>query len=199
MSSDALIILIKNPELGKAKTRIANAVGNEKALEIYKQLLSITRTETLKSSADKKLYYSSFIDNQDNWDTQYFSKKLQSGNNLGSKMYNAFKETLPNYTKVILIGSDLGELNIDILNKAFTELDHHDVVIGPANDGGYYLIGMKKLNPIFTSIEWSTSSVLEGTLKLINNNNLSFSLLETLTDIDHIEDWITLKQKLDLK
>ncbi|MFT6716417.1 MAG: rSAM/selenodomain-associated transferase 1 [Saprospiraceae bacterium] len=184
-----LIIFAKNPVLGKVKTRLAATVGNQKALEIYKELLAYTCAICSKANANKFVFYSDFIDEQDLWNETKHKKKLQWGNDLGKRMANAFEETLNNDSKAIIIGTDCKELTPEIINQAFGALEYVDVVLGPAVDGGYYLIGMKNLNMnLFNDISWSTSQVLDQTINKMNKEKLSYLLLKTLSDIDTEED-----------
>ncbi|MFT6747867.1 MAG: rSAM/selenodomain-associated transferase 1 [Glaciecola sp.] len=183
-----LVIFAKNPVLGKVKTRLAATVGNEKALEVYKELLSYTCNISCKVNAEKTVFYSDIIEESDLWDKAGFNQAIQLGENLGQRMFTALKNTLKD-NKVVIIGTDCKELTSDIVDQAFKALDFVDVVIGPALDGGYYLIGMKSLEEnLFTDIPWSTSGVLEQTVSKMNKNQLSFLLLKTLSDIDTEED-----------
>ena len=148
----ALIIFIKNIVPGKVKTRLAATVGNERAVKIYQALLERTRQEALKANADKHVFYSTEIKINDLWNNDYFIKNTQRGNNIGERMSNAFIDIMPPYEKTILIGGDIAQISAEIINDGFEKLKTHDFVLGPAHDGGYYLIGMKKPAPgIFQS------------------------------------------------
>src|SRR5690606_11939127 len=183
MSKDLLMIFTRNPELGKVKTRLAKTTGNEVALEIYKFLLHHTFTITKKLNCDKAVYYSDTINQSDIWDPTTYQKRTQKGEDLGERMLHAFSESLNSYNKVIIIGSDIHELKPEYMEQAFNKLNTHDVVIGPAKDGGYYLLGLKFLNQkIFKNKSWGTSTVLEKTLQDLKNENVH--LLEELNDID---------------
>ena len=190
MSINHLIIFVKNPELGKVKTRLAKTIGDEKALYIYKLLLEQTFQVTLPVLAEKKLYYSEFVQNMDQFNDLVYEKHIQSGDGLGSKMYHAFKHSFAEWAdKVVLIGSDCFELNSGIIEEAFKALEESDYVLGPAKDGGYYLIGMKELNlEVFQNKEWSTENVFLDTLLDIKNQGKSHYLLPTLSDVDVEED-----------
>lgn len=184
-----LIIFAKNPVLGKVKTRLAATVGDEKALSVYRELLQHTCDVSAQVDANKLVFYSDFINNKDLWDQPNYIKKLQKEGDLGTRMSDAFENTLKENTKVIIIGTDCKELTPDILSQAFNTLNYVDVVIGPAFDGGYYLIGMKTMEEsLFQGIDWSTSSVLEQTVNKLNRQKLSYVLLKTLSDIDTEED-----------
>ena len=194
--NNALIIFIKNPVLGKVKTRLAATVGDETALEVYKELLNYTQKITLLIDADKFLFYADFLQREDEWPNDRFIKHLQKGNDLGERMYTAFEDTFLNkYQKVIIIGSDCLDLSASVIEDAYKFLNESDVVIGPAKDGGYYLLGMK--NPhscLFKNIAWSTSQVLKQTVSICRSQHLNYSLLPTLTDID-VENDLSFEQK----
>lgn len=189
-SKKAVIIFVRNPELGTCKTRLAKTIGNEAALHIYKFLLQHTATVTASLSADKYVFYSEKIKKNDLWDDAVFIKKLQTGANLGVRMENAFIDLFQlGYQKVVIIGSDLLDLEPNHLNQAFDKLKEHDVVIGPAKDGGYYLLGLSKPTAcLFQNKPWSEPHLLEVTLKELSQKNVSFSLLEVLNDLDTFED-----------
>ena len=187
-SKNLLLIFTRNPELGKAKTRLAKTVGDETALEIYKFLLQKTQSITKKIAADKAVYYSVKVRENDIWDATIYQKHQQKGGNLGIRMHNAFQESFnTGYQKVLIIGSDLYDLTPKIIEEAFIQLDKHDVVLGPALDGGYYLLGMKKLHEqIFKNKKWGTETVRKDTLKDLQDKKVF--LLETLNDVDVYED-----------
>ena len=187
-SKKALIIFTRNPELGKCKTRLAKTVGDESALDIYKYLLKHTAVISKEIKADRYVFYSEKIIKEDLWDSNIFRKKLQKGDDLGERMLNAFSELFEmGYEKATIIGSDLLDLNSELMNDAFSILDHNDLVIGPAKDGGYYLLGMKNLYPnLFIHKDWGTSTVLKDTLTDLQNSNVH--LLKELNDIDTFED-----------
>ena len=188
MSKNLLLIFTRNPELGKAKTRLAKSVGNETALEIYKFLLNKTKEITQKLTCDKAVYYSVKIRENDIWDSTVYQKKQQEGDDLGIRMQHAFQNSFEiGYEKVMIIGSDLYDLTPNHINDAFSKLNTNDVVIGPAEDGGYYLLGMKTLQPnIFQNKEWGTSTVRKDTLKDLQKVNVH--LLDELNDVDVVED-----------
>ena len=188
MKTNALIIFVRNPELGKVKTRLAITIGNEKALEVYKDLLSHTMTITQTIDCDKFVFYDNSIDLNDIWSTNLFEKKIQFGADLGAKMQNAFQELFNlGYKNCIIVGSDLFDLQAKHINQAFHKLERNDAVIGPAEDGGYYLLGLKKIIPaLFSNKNWGTETVLKDTLKDLSS--CSVNLLEILNDIDTIED-----------
>lgn len=188
MNDTLIIIFTRNPELGKVKTRLATTVGDEAALNIYKFLLAHTEKTIREINCDKAVYYSEMVRYEDIWDNANYQKFVQQGNDLGIRMQNAFQSAFNNnYKKVLIIGSDLPDLSAELITNAINKLDDYDVVIGPANDGGYYLLGLKSLPfNIFENKIWGSSSVLNKTLD--NLENESVFLLEELNDIDTFED-----------
>ena len=184
MQNNLLIIFSKVSSVGKVKTRLGKHLGTDKALEIHDRIFTHTLGVASKSSIPFIIYL-----NEQAVKPVSFDYKIQHGNSLGDKMYNSFEEELSVAEKVCIIGSDCLELNIEDLNSAFQQLSNHDVVLGPANDGGYYLIGLK--NPyfnLFTDISWGSASVLKDTIERCNENNLTYHLLEPHNDIDRPED-----------
>ena len=183
-----ILIFTRNPELGKCKTRLAKTIGDENALSIYKLLLNKTILATSNLDCDKVVYYSEKISENDNWDPNIYQKEQQEGYDLGERMLKAFEQNFnKGYEKVIIIGSDLFELTQKHIEEAFLSLNSNDAVIGPAEDGGYYLLGLKdKKEMIFKNKKWGTSTVRKDTLDDLSNEHVH--LLEVLNDIDIYED-----------
>jgi rSAM/selenodomain-associated transferase 1 len=194
MTDNALIIFVKNLIEGHVKTRLAATLGNDGAMDIYRQLLKNTENSILTFEKDKIVFYSDFIE-EEIWGNNLFQNKIQEGNDLGERMKNAFNSSFTaGYEKIIIIGTDCPGINKSILENAFMALNNLDIVIGPATDGGYYLLGMKKECPfLFQNIEWSTDKVLQQTIDLCNKNRLSYFLLPELSDIDEEKDLIHFK------
>jgi len=190
MKKELLIIFVKNPVAGKVKTRLAQSIGSDNALHIYKLLLRHTHSVACKVDADVQVWYSSKIDRTDLWETGSFGKHLQKGGNLGQRMSNAIQKGFSDgYERVAIIGSDCPALAPEHIKKTFSKLDDSDCVIGPASDGGYYLLGLRRFLPgIFEGMKWSHGSVLDETLAILGQQNYTVSLLEELNDIDTFED-----------
>ena len=184
----ALLIFTRNPELGKVKTRLATTIGDAAALEVYHKLLehTVDITQTLK--VDKFVFYSEQIQENDHWDTTIYYKELQKGTNLGERMHHAFELLFKKgYRQIIIVGSDIFELTTKNIQEAFTGLDTANFVVGPALDGGYYLLGMNTLNKsLFKHKKWGTSTVLKATLKNLAHEKVA--LLATKNDIDTYDD-----------
>jgi len=190
ISRPAIITFVKNPILGTVKTRLAQGVGEEKALQIYLRLLDHTREQVLQVDATRYIYFSQFIAESDDWPSSHFEKGLQPEGGLGQRMQQAFEEVLIKHDQVIIIGSDCAELTSEMIQDAFDQLNRTDVVVGPALDGGYYLLGMKTIHPeLFQDIKWSTDQVFPTTIERIQAKGLTYATLPALSDIDYVEDW----------
>lgn len=188
--SIALIIFIKNPIKGRVKTRLGKVIGEEEALQIYLELCRLTRNAVHDFPGAKYVFYSDEIIEEDAWSSIQFLKMQQHGSDLGDRMTNAFKTLFEYHDRIILIGSDCPYLQKHHLLQAIQELDKVDCVIGPAKDGGYYLLGINTMIPqLFIDKSWSTQHVLVETLMTIKELNHTVQLLETLEDIDTISDW----------
>jgi len=188
--SRLLLIFSKNPEAGKVKTRLARSIGNEKALEIYEALRLITAEAVSTVRAKRVVCYSDFIPDSDLFLSPGTEVWLQHGNNLGERMHNAICEGFSSGGRqVVLVGTDCPGISGTIIEQAFSLLESNDAVLGPARDGGFFLIGLKRSSPeLFLNRTWSTSSVLEETIRRLDNAGNSYSLLPELQDIDTFED-----------
>ncbi len=187
MGKELLIVFVRNLIPGRVKTRLAKSIGNELAINVYKKLLQHTDKVISQTKSDLWIFYSEFIPETSLIKTSNESF-VQVGSDLGEKMYDAFEKGFDKgYDKIVLIGSDLFELQTSHINAAFKLLGEHDFVIGPAKDGGYYLIGqLRPHDRIFKDKSWGEASVLEHTLNDLKDETVF--LLEALNDIDTIED-----------
>lgn len=183
-----LLIFAKNILLGKVKTRLAATIGTQAAFEVYKHLVELTEAQTalLEDCAIHVWFSNVIIDEK--WPEH--PKFVQEGADLGERMEAAFAQGFAQgYTHIVGIGTDLPDLSAEIMSAGFEQLNRHDTVFGPAEDGGYYLLGMKKIVPeIFRNQAWSTEGLLEETLSRLRAAGLSVALLPTLNDVDTLED-----------
>ncbi|PZX54893.1 TIGR04282 family arsenosugar biosynthesis glycosyltransferase [Algoriphagus chordae] len=196
----ALIIFQKNLILGRVKTRLAADIGDEAALVAYKSLLSYTYEVLNDLSVDKYIFYADYIPvAKPSFDESYHFE-LQEGDDLGERMSKAFQTLFAKgYDSLIIIGTDCAELTTDILKDSFSILEQKDAVIGPATDGGYYLLGMSKFIPgLFENIPWSTELVARRSKEYLSLNNLSCGTVPVLSDVDLLADWKRFESKLKL-
>ncbi|OAN62888.1 hypothetical protein A8B79_01280 [Balneola sp. EhC07] len=199
MKNKKIVVFVKNAVPGKVKTRLAKTIGDQEALEVYLRLLEITKREVLKVDANKEVWYAWDIGKDDIWEEELFSKKIQIDGDLGEKMKNAFEDSFKNgRNKMVLIGSDCPTLTSKIIEEAFAKLDENDVVFGPSEDGGYYLIGMSSYKPeVLEGIDWSTERVMEQTELRAQENEIKLAKLQVLNDIDNEHDWNEYLANLD--
>ncbi|NTW83549.1 MAG: glycosyltransferase [Chlorobiaceae bacterium] len=185
-----LAVFSKNPVEGKVKTRLASAIGNARALEIYEALRRLTALAISPVQAQRVIWYTDFVPQTDTLLGPGTEARLQRGSDLGERMQNTFCEIFSSGPRhAVLIGTDCPGISADIIEKAFALLESCDSVLGPAMDGGFYLIGLKQSLPeLFLGRTWSTSTVLEETIEKLETAGFSFSLLPELRDIDTFED-----------
>ena len=189
MNKSLVIVFVKNIKLGTVKTRLAKTIGDFGAFEVYTELVKITEKATQKLDIDKRIYFSNAIVD-DQWKGEF--KAVQHGADLGERMLNAFKDGFDaGYNNIVLIGSDLPDIHSTHIKNGLEALNTSEVIFGPAEDGGYYLVGMSKLNTeIFTNKPWSQPNLLKLTLQELQSNQISVGTLDTLNDIDTYEDLI---------
>jgi rSAM/selenodomain-associated transferase 1 len=203
--TEALIVFARLPVAGSVKTRLAKTLGEDFAVRFYRACAEHTFNECRKAAStgmDIFVFYSDEKDKElmKKWTGNDFRLLPQSGEDIGKRMFNAFKIVFDEgVNRAILIGTDVPDISSGIISKALTSLNNTELVIGPAKDGGYYLIGMKKLYGfLFENIEWGTGKVFAGTLDKINMNNLDKKIITELYDIDTEEDitkWLSAKQE----
>jgi len=187
-------LFAKFPEPGKVKTRLAKDIGPDAAARVCREIAEYV----LKRTSPEGSGYHRIIFFSPETMTQRFSEwmpdevlRAQTGGDVGERMDNALKELFDlGAEKAIVVGSDIPGLHRGIIDQAFQELDSGDVVIGPAMDGGYYLIGMKSPNPeIFRNISWGTEKVFKETVTIIEKKGLSYGVVATLFDVDDLDDF----------
>lgn len=191
----SLIIFTRYPEIGKTKTRLIPAIGAEKAANLQRIMTEKTllKVEKLKEflAVEINVYFTGGnLNLMIEWLGENYHYYQQIEGDLGLKMYSAFQDIFTeDNQQVIIIGIDCPKLNSEILKEAFIALNNHDLVIGKAIDGGYYLLGLNQLKKsLFTNINWSTSQVFSQTMAIANNLNYNIHELPILRDIDRPED-----------
>jgi rSAM/selenodomain-associated transferase 1 len=198
MSSDnfsdcGLLVFVKDPQPGEVKTRLAEHMGETKALRVYRKLLEYTEAIIAQLPVETYVYYGNTKPDQDIWSQSsgVQHRSTQQGKDLGARMRAAFRDLFQaGKQRVVIIGSDCAELQLTHLEEAFRSLNDNDAVIGPANDGGYYLLGLNRMVPeLFQDMDWSTEHVYKTTIQRLKERNLRWYTLQVLTDMDNYEDW----------
>jgi rSAM/selenodomain-associated transferase 1 len=185
------IVFLRTPVSGTVKTRIAATLGDKEALAIYNELASITLRLASSLNMPVYLFYEGGLPSVMDPAFQY---REQAEGDLGKKMESAIHSILEKHKKVLIIGSDCPKITGKDLYEACQLLDGFDFVLGPAEDGGFYMMGCKKWIPsLFDNIPWSTSTVLDQIKERILKSGKSFYQLRTLPDIDTEADWIRYK------
>ena len=191
---NALICFLKYPEPGHVKTRLAVDISPELAAELYTFLAEriITEVFTIEQRYDILLYVdpSHPISRFQEWLGDQWTYKTQSGGDLGHRMDMAITDCFKaGYDRVMIIGSDCVGMDETFIGEAFDALDSHDLVLGPAGDGGYYLLAMSEQQSwLFKDMPWSTDQVLPATLDRIEARELKVHQLEEKLDVDTADD-----------
>jgi len=193
-TTDTLLCFCKHPTAGLVKSRLAKSTGEEQAAEVYKRLLSHTLRNAKRTELEVILYCHPDTHHpilQELANLYELNLYAQSNGNLGDKMQDAINKHLTNNSNVVLIGTDCPQLEPEYILKAFSQLSSgKDIVFGPTEDGGYALIGMNKCHPeIFSNINWGTATVLNETKTRCANLNLKYFCLDTVRDLDDIDDY----------
>ena len=205
MSDSALVVMARYPEPGKTKTRLARAIGHHETARIYSAFLTDLAQRFAGQECDlhwaytpAEVDYSAFISTlmpSCARDMHYFPQK---GADLGARLHHAFRWTRgQNYQRTIVIGSDSPHISREVVTQARAALDEADVALGPADDGGYYLIAMREPHDVFSGIPMSTSRVTQMTIELAQQRGLTVRLLEPLFDIDELPDLQRLARLLE--
>jgi rSAM/selenodomain-associated transferase 1 len=189
-----LLFFIKYPETGKVKSRLASVIGNEPAAMLYRGFI-MQMLSTLEKG-DFPLYICFYPRNALKSLKEWLGNKHhyipQKGKELGERMRNGFIKAFSlGHKRVVLIGSDIPDLLLEFVEEAFTSLKKKDIVIGPALDGGYYLIGFKNktFSPqVFEGMAWGTETVFDETMKALKKLRRKVHILPYQRDIDTAED-----------
>jgi rSAM/selenodomain-associated transferase 1 len=198
-ASEHLLIFAREPVLGRVKTRLAADIGPEAALATYRELLALTAaavqaaqvpaTVWLAEAPTELALGTAANATRPEWPGLPWRVQPAAGS-LGERMAHAFAEAFAaGAGRVVIIGTDCPGLSADLLRQAFAQLATHDLVVGPATDGGYYLLGMKQLHTsLFAGKQWSTATVLPATLADAARLGLRVAQLPTLADVDSAAD-----------
>ena len=192
VSKERLIVFLKAPRLGTVKTRIAETVGHDRALQIYRELVE-TVLEGIRTVPSVELHFTpaDALTEIQPWLRENRTAHAQADGDLGERMQRAFADAFASGAeRVVIIGSDAPEVRTGDIRAAWKELKSHDIFVGPAIDGGDWLIGLRAPQPeLFRDIAWSSEQVLGQTLARAKSLGLKIQLLRILTDVDTEEDW----------
>jgi len=193
MRIEQLMIFVKAPRRGTVKTRLARAIGQEAACGAYQKMVEelVARLASL-SSVELRFTPDDAVTEIRQWRGRHWQMRPQGEGDLGQRLERAFADAFANGAHyVAVIGSDCPSITPDDIRAAWASLQTNDVVIGPARDGGYWLIGLREPRPaLFQTIDWSTNKVLKQTLGRARARNLKVELLRELSDVDTESDWL---------
>lgn len=195
-TKNRLLIFAKAPVPGEVKTRLSPLLAADQSALLHQNLVEYClHTMMAVDNIDVELWGGSEHPWLSNLAEQAGVELFQqSGADLGWRMYHAFEEALGRSENVVLIGTDCPYLTADIIQQAFTFLEANDAVIGPAEDGGYVLLGLKRLQlSVFEHINWGTDKVLEQSLDRMRSASQSWAQLPVLSDIDRPQDFLQLQ------
>jgi rSAM/selenodomain-associated transferase 1 len=192
---EQVLVFTRYPQPGSTKTRLAKVLGNRGAAALQKKLtektLARVRQFLQKNRAAAAVYHEGGSrEEMLQWLGPDLDYLAQPDGDLGQRLTGAFREAFgQGYFRVVIIGADCPDLLASHIEEAFSILRSQDLVIGPATDGGYYLIGLSRPEPaLFAAIPWGAGDVLEKTLEIAEQKGLSLAQLETLSDVDRPED-----------
>jgi rSAM/selenodomain-associated transferase 1 len=192
MPTREILLFAKYPEAGRCKTRLAATLGDEAALRVYRALLDHTLKTMQAVEARKVLYVDppERASSGSQWASGMDLYLPQSQGDLGERLSTAMTERLQaGAERILFLGSDCPQISEESILSSFSILEEKDVVLGPTEDGGYYLLGLKSsLLFLFQDIPWSTERVLETTLNILKEHGLSYILLATFSDVDTLQD-----------
>ncbi len=190
-----LIIFTRYPQPGKTKTRLIPTLGVQGAASLQRQMTEYTLSKVKKFQKSAGISFEVRFAGGDlqlmqNWLGTEINYQLQGEGDLGKRMENSFLSAFnQGAQEVVIIGIDCPGINAEVLTEAFEKIQNNDLLIGPAVDGGYYLIGLRRaIAQLFTNIDWGTAQVLQQTVDIAQLLHLSVAYLRTLADIDRPED-----------
>ena len=197
--SNCVIQFAKWPVYGNVKTRLAANLGHESARDVHIRLATQVYSNLCRvENADIEIHVDVIGVPDQSLDNGVFDKwergsllTLQNGKDLGERMAGALNEGLKSYQKVLIVGSDCPSVDSHYVDSAFAKLDHSPMVIGPAEDGGYVLVGAcSPISHVFEGVEWGSAKVLEQTVANAMRLNISLGLLEERWDVDELADYV---------
>jgi hypothetical protein len=190
--SDAVLVFVRAPEAGRVKTRLAAEIGGEAALRVYVRLAEHALEQARAAGAAVRVHFTpgGAGERVKEWLGPGAAYLPQAEGDLGERMRGAFDAAFAaGFWRVVIIGSDLPDLSAELLRRAFALLDAGEAVLGPARDGGYWLLGLRRPVPeVFRGIAWSTAEVFADTVARLRAEGIEPALLEVLIDVDEAAD-----------
>lgn len=197
-----IIIFSRYPEPGKTKTRLIPALGPDGAAALYRRMAEHTVgiARDLAQARDVSLevrYEGASEDLMNSWLGDELLYREQTGSDLGDRMWRAFQDAFDDgFSRVVIVGCDCPEMSVSILDTALDRLTNWDLVLGPANDGGYYLMGLRKPHrELFQNVAWGTDRVLDQTVGIARYLQLSVIFVSALDDVDRPQDLLKFESK----
>lgn len=201
-SSSRLLLFLRYPQPGRTKTRLIPALGAAGAAQLQRQMAEYLLTKLSHSAWEIQIHFSgASLQEMQAWLGSHRIYRPQAEGDLGMKLWSGFQtafveDDARSINKVIAIGADCPDLGVRQIHQAFDQLERHDLVLGPAQDGGYYLIGLRQTaeentasqKSLFTNISWSSAAVMQQTVDKAQGLGISMAQLETLADIDRPQD-----------
>jgi rSAM/selenodomain-associated transferase 1 len=189
-----LCIFARAPVLGEVKTRLGKTIGEQGALAAHQQLVQLALSQLARvPGLDSQLWIAGSVDDPGvvRWSRQWqLPVFAQQGDDLGARMQHAVDACLADQSLALVVGTDCPAITAAYVSAAIGVLERCDLVLGPAEDGGYGLIGLRKPAPeLFNDMQWGSDGVLARTLERASKNGLSYQMLETIWDVDEASDW----------
>lgn len=205
VTDSCILLFVKSPEQVSVKSRLAADIGEETARELYKNfVLDIVETlsgvtATIRCAMHVCVHPPGALPQTRKWLGDDYRYLPQRGKNLGERMKNAFLAGFADgYERVLIIGSDAPDLTGEIITEGINSLKHREAVLGPAHDGGYYLIGLRPdtfLPAVFEDIPWSTEEVFAATMKIFRQAKRDVAVLPPWRDMDTLPDLQDLRER----
>ena len=208
---ERLIVFTRYPRPGTTKTRLIPKLGKKGAADLHRKMTENTLSQVKRVPKSRDLTVEIRYEDGDerlmkNWLGTGFEYRPQCSGDLGLRMKRSFEEAfMTGANTSVIIGTDIPHITHEIIQKAFDALKQKNIVLGPAKDGGYYLIGLQgysqppAIPDLFTNINWGAGDVLDKTLRIAKHSELSFKLLEVLEDVDNPEDLKIWEQLQNIK
>jgi glycosyltransferase A (GT-A) superfamily protein (DUF2064 family) len=191
----AVAVFVRWPEPGQVLPHLVRRIGAEAAAQLYQAFIGDLVAGMPLSSFDGYLYA---LDNVFAFRDRYKSVHIraQQGSSEGRRLQGCFQELLATHPRAVIVGSSMPDLHPRLWKSAFEMLDHRDVVVGPTDRGGIYLLGMKEPHDLFRGLKWGTGTELESLLKNLGESKLNYGFFPTRRKIEHYEDLPPLRRRL---